>query len=116
MQVTGLLHTPELERALDYLERQILSKEDASLPINQPSYWAYGQFYTALVLWRLKTDQPRQNIWNVFFERYKREMIERRSSSTGLWESSASKEAESAFILSAFEIPLERTPFFLAPT
>ena len=116
LQVTGLLHTPELERALDYLERQILSKEDASLPINQPSYWAYGQFYTALVLWRLKTDRQRQNIWNVFFERYKREMIERRSSSTGLWESSASKEAESALILCAFEIPLERTPFFLAPT
>ena len=116
LQVTGLLHSPELERALDYLERQILSKEDASLPINQPSYWAYGQFYTALVLWRLKTDRQRQNIWNVFFERYKREVIERRSSSTGLWESSASKEAESALILCAFEIPLERTPFFLAPT
>ena len=116
LQVTGLLHSPELERALDYLERQILSKEDASLPINQPSYWAYGQFYTALVLWRLKTDRQRQNIWNVFFERYKREVIERRSSSTGLWESSASKEAETALILCAFEIPLERTPFFLAPT
>ncbi len=115
LQVTGIRQTPKLERALDYLKRYVLRKDEELPSANQPAYWAYGQFYTALALWRLKTDPERQNIWNVFFENYKREIAERRSS-TGLWESNSSKEAESALILCVLEIPLERTPFFLAPT
>ena len=101
-----------IERAFAYLERAYLTGNDDISNNGKIEYWSYAQFYAALSYWRASTDDRTRERSRLFFHRLTREALSRRSVD-GLWHSSISTDAETAFILCALSVPRERLPIFI---
>ena len=112
LQSIGSEISVPIERAFSYLERVYpVTKGDISSK-EKIEYWAYSQFYAALSYWRASINDTMRERNLLFFQRVTKEALKQRGAD-GLWRSSVSSEAETAFIICALSVPQERFPFFL---
>ncbi|MGI6401321.1 MAG: hypothetical protein ACOX0A_04305 [Thermoguttaceae bacterium] len=112
LQASGERYSRAIERGFEYLEKIYPLDTSGVDETKKIEYWAYGQFYAALAYWRGARDEETKSRAERFFERLTREALAKRGVD-GLWRSSVSTEAETAFILCALLVPQEQTPFFL---
>ncbi|MBR5244054.1 MAG: hypothetical protein IKW13_07460 [Thermoguttaceae bacterium] len=82
------------------------------LPTTRIEYYFYGEFYAALAYWRGARDATSKERWARWARRAYPNLLSRRGDD-GLWRSSVSTDAETAFVLCALLTPFERAPFFL---
>lgn len=99
-------------RAFRYLEKVYSFRQENNDGNPKLEYWSYGQFYAALDYWRAAIDEETRERFRLFYRKLTRDALARRGTD-GLWHSTTSTEAETAFILCALSVPQEKTPFFL---